>query len=317
MKEVSPEVADKILGAHLRNVVNQVQSGKPLSAADITDFERIAATPEGLINIRKISLIRRWINGGRLTDDEQTEIADVVRSVDTPREEAKRGKYRLEQKDYAAIFGTSDRTIKRWVKTGRDAGDLPPLDAPGDMPAWWTKHYKHKLPSVILEAARAAAPVVVSPAQPSGVTSPLIAPPPQPAPPSPLDVGTGFEEMLGRVRGAERAAYLDFTAALAANDEGKLPLARKTWSELSKQLRELERDAHDILSRSGATLTKSAVEKTIAEMHLPIVNGLRSMWRRIKTKMLTTPDALQDRVWQDEVDRLLFRLSDSAFTSHE
>ena len=99
------------------------------------------------------------------------------------------------------------------------------------------------------------------------------------------------------------------------DDEAKLPSARKVWGELSKQLRELERDAHDILSRSGTLFDRSAGEKILAEIHAPISQGIRSMWRRVKARMrAAVSDSEEDRIWQDECDRLLFRLNDSAFT---
>lgn len=218
-------------------------------------------------------------------------------------------KYRREQKDYAEIFKTSDRTIKRWVKTGKDAGELPPLDSPGDMPAWWAAHYKQKIPECIIAVANAVAPAPVAAAPVEEVASAQAS--------QVIDVGTGFREMLGRVRDAEKAAYLEYHVVLKSGDESKLTLARKTWSEISKQLRELERDAHDILSRSGSLVEKSSIEKIIAEIHGPIVNGIRSMWRRVKERMTAAPDAQQDRVWQEEVDRLFFRLSESAFTGYE
>jgi len=231
--------------------------------------------------------------------------------------------YLLEQREYAARFATSERTIKRWVKTGRMGGELPPLDAPAAMPAWWARFYKQRVPPCILQAAQTSAPPPPPAPKPQS-SEPAPSPPPappvatsQPAPSSEGDVGTGFGEMLARVREAERAAYLEYDTALKANDEGKLPLARKTWAELSKQLRELERDSHDILSRSGALVEKSKVEKVLAEIHVPIVNGVRSMWRRVKAKMQAASESQQDRVWQEECDRLFSRLGASEFTRYD
>ncbi len=312
MDQISPDLAGKVLTANLRNVVQKVQDGKTLTASEVKTFEQCAVEQAGLLVACRASLIRKWVGGGRLTDDEKEEVAAIIPVESEPRPGSSRTSYRLEQKDYAAIFKTSDRTIKRWVKTGKNAGELPPLDAPAAMPQWWTKYYKQKIPACILDAARSAPPVVVPAAGADETPGPPAAPPA-----ASLDVGMGFQEMLDRVRRAERAAYLKYDEALSRNDESNLPLARKTWSELSKQLRELERDAHDILSRSGALVEKAAVEKTIAEIHVPIVNGVRSMWRRVKAKMLTAAESQQDRVWQDEVDRLFSRLGASGFTQYE
>lgn len=220
-------------------------------------------------------------------------------------------KYKSEQSEYAVRYGQSDRTIKRWVRTGKDAGDFPPLDFPAEMPAWWARNYRHKVPLAMLEAARAAAVVG------GGDHAERPAVEARGGQVSSLDAGSGFAEMLNRVRDAERVAYIEYDVALKSGDEARLPLARKTWGELSKQLRELERDAHDILSRSGNLVEKAVVERLVAEIHVPIVNGMRSMWRRVRAQILAVAEGQQDRVWQEEVDRLLTRLADSGFTAYE
>lgn len=250
------------------------------------------------------------------------EFSVIAATAPTPR--ARTG-YLLEQREYAARYKTSDRTIKRWVKTGKLGGELPPLDAPQAMPAWWARFYKQRVPPCILEAAQAstaepgASVVAAAPAEHESIPAAPSSGASEAASEQPvtIDVGTGFREMLERVRRAEGAAYQEYDRALKGNDESKLPLARKTWAELSKQLRELERDSHDILSRSGALVEKSAVEKVIAEIHVPIVNGVRSMWRRVKAKMLTASESQQDRVWQEECDRLFSRLGATGFTQYE
>ena len=128
-----------------------------------------------------------------------------------------------------------------------------------------------------------------------------------------MELGMGFSEMLDRVKKAEADAYRPYIAVI--NDEARLPAARKVWGELSKQLRELERDAHNILSKSGAIFDRAAGEKILAATHVPIANGIRSMWRRVKPKMkAASSDSEEDRIWQEECDRLLFRLNESAFT---
>ncbi len=240
-----------------------------------------------------------------MSDADQVEIPGVAAAAPAaPR-------YRKGQKEYAEFYNQSDRTIKRWVARGRDGNDPPPLDDPVAMVAWWAKHFSHKCPDCILEAARQSAPA--RPAAPPAFS--------RPAAPieegDPVEVGTGFREMLERVKRAEAEAYQEYNKALKANDESRLASTRKQWSELSKQLRELERDAPDILSRSGGMVEKSAVEKVIAEIHGPIINGVRSMWRRIRSRMMTTPENQQDGVWQAECDRLFARLNESAFTAHE
>lgn len=213
--------------------------------------------------------------------------------------------------EFARMYGQSDRTIKRWIRTGKEAKtgpDLPPLDVAGEMPAWWARHYKHRCPAEILEAAARSRPAA-APA-PAAAT--------RPAPPVEDFIGTGFEDMLRRVREAEAEASREYLRSMAANPEDpRIPALRKTWQELTKQLRELERDAHEILSRSGQVAQKSVVESVLAEIHGTIVLGVNSLWPRLKARLRTADDSESDAIWRDAVNGLFRRLNESDFLAHE
>ena len=82
-------------------------------------------------------------------------------------------------KHYLAVYGYQSadaKTIKRLVKKGKEAqpkADLPPLDSPADMPAWWRRNFPNaKVPDGIRRAASAArevsTPVEAAPAADSG-----------------------------------------------------------------------------------------------------------------------------------------------------
>lgn len=53
---------------------------------------------------------------------------------------------------YSKIYGSSERTIKRWVKRGKDVEEEVPLDEPLRMRGWWTRHMKLRCPPGILQA---------------------------------------------------------------------------------------------------------------------------------------------------------------------
>jgi hypothetical protein len=228
-----------------------------------------------------------------------------------------KARYGRPLEEFAKVYGQSDRTIKRWIRTGKEAptgSDLPPLESPGDMPAWWARHYKHRCPSEILEAARRSKPVTDT------------APRPQVAVPAPAGgrqeqapiEGSGFEEMLRRVRDAEADAHSKFLEVIRQNpDDVRIPALRKTWQEMAKQLRELERDAGEILEKSGQMASKSLVEKVLAEIHAPIAKGICTLWPRIKGRMLAAAAAEQDRIWKEESEKLIRALHDSQFVAYE
>jgi flagellar hook-basal body complex protein FliE len=46
--------------------------------------------------------------------------------------------------EYAADFGVSERTVKYWIRRGKDLGHKVPLDSPGKMAAWWHECFPNR-----------------------------------------------------------------------------------------------------------------------------------------------------------------------------
>jgi hypothetical protein len=77
MPEVSPEMAEKVLSADLRNVIKKVGDGVPLSPGEREMMERYLAASaemEDLAKARSAALLRRWATGGKLSKLELKEI---------------------------------------------------------------------------------------------------------------------------------------------------------------------------------------------------------------------------------------------------
>ena len=53
---------------------------------------------------------------------------------------------------YAALYDASERTVKRWNRTGVDAGDATPLADPEKMRAWWSRNMTQREPDGISAA---------------------------------------------------------------------------------------------------------------------------------------------------------------------
>ena len=75
MKPLDPDIADKVLGADLRNHVKKVGGGSTLSNSDRQMFIAFAATGDGedLRAVRQSNLLKKWLFGGKLTKEEQEE----------------------------------------------------------------------------------------------------------------------------------------------------------------------------------------------------------------------------------------------------
>jgi hypothetical protein len=281
-----PDLARKVLGADLRNIVKKAGDGGTLTDQErklVRKFLDEKIDPEELLESRRNALLQMWATGRKLSPDEFAEIADHLPAgavVRIPTEEAlaapskPTGQYPHKLAHYAPIYEQVERTIKRWIGKGRKAGDCPPLDSPVDMPAWFARHHKHRVPQVLLDLAAksrdASAPALPPPAE--------AAPPPSYRPPSVLPVGSGFEAELQRVRDEARKA----AGILADAEEGKVPSeidsARRKYESALKLLREYERDAPKILAGMGNLVDRSVEEAILLAKHGAIRADFEAMY---------------------------------------
>lgn len=142
MAELTPELAGKMLGADLRNLVQKVGGGATLSTAERDLMQQCMAAekpPEELLQARKIALTRKWAAGGKLTKEERKEAGIPDPAPALQRQTSDRYKKPLEH--YAKLYGRDKRNIKRWIKDGREASpqDFPPFDDPPAMAAWFRR----------------------------------------------------------------------------------------------------------------------------------------------------------------------------------
>ncbi len=68
---------------------------------------------------------------------------------EAPRDTRRHAKYRKRLPWYAKKYGTTDRAIKRWIRIGKQHGDLPPLGRPDRMLAWYRLHHIRVTKTVI------------------------------------------------------------------------------------------------------------------------------------------------------------------------
>ncbi|MDR1304273.1 MAG: hypothetical protein LBK76_03520 [Verrucomicrobiales bacterium] len=329
MPNVTPELAGKVLDADLANVIKKVSAGKPLSAGERELMAEFAAHSEDLRARRQAALIRKWAEGGRLTDAEVDEINDIIPAETFTRADreplpvnpVKRPKYQRAYTDYAARYGVAERTVKSWRKIGADAdGDYPPFDAPALMPEWWARRMTQRVPDKLLTAARAAA--ASDPPPPTSAPAPRSAPPAAPPvarPPLSVSGDLGLSGMLIRLREAEREAHADYMAALRVTDdernEGDIKIKSKIWSDLANQLRALEKTSPDVLKASGEMVSRAAVTDALREVHAVIFQSIHNLGRRMKTKMRDLADDEFDAAWLAEVERVFQVLKVNEFTA--
>lgn len=122
---------------------------------------------ETMKDARTASLIRRWLSGKKLTDEEKIEVSQrsgislevlmagpsapgAREAVQQAQNTRKHAKYAKKLPEYAALFGQTERTIKRWIRRGKELSELPPLDRREEMPGWWRRSMDSQVPDYLL-----------------------------------------------------------------------------------------------------------------------------------------------------------------------
>lgn len=286
-----PDLARKVLGADLRNIVKKAGEGQTLTAQEraiVRTFLAEKVEPEELLESRRNALLQMWASGKKLSPEEFAEVADFLPSApqrfalepDDPGRN-REGRYPQPLLHYAEFYQQTDRTIKRWIGKGRKATprDFPPLVAPELMPGWYSRHHKQAVPEILLTLAAKARetappPAATEPATPATET-------PSAAtyrPPAELPEGSGFEAELSRVRAEARKAAAVLEEAEGRGVISEIDAARRQYDRILKLLREYERDAPKILAATGNLVDRTLVEALLLPKHAAIRADFEAMY---------------------------------------
>lgn len=327
-QKLTPDVAAKVIRADLKNIIDKVAKGRPLSGPERTLFETLNLESEDLAKRRQLALLSKWVSGKRLNQSELNEIGDLLPEGSLGGEEVEasplasgRTEYKHEYAFYEALYGVGKRTIPRWVAKGREAGDLCPLDDPAEMRLWWTRNMKQKCPDKLLAAAVAAlkgsgggaksdGEEVSKPEGEAEETGPKSAPwefkPVE-------DDEVGLEATLSRLRTAEVHANRKMLEALERGDEAAATLAQNLWTKLTQQIRQTEKDYRVECEAKGHLIPKVYAETRIVEYHTQIERGIRGLYRRMCETMNIVVDPETEAVWNNEVDRVFNSFQEAVF----
>jgi hypothetical protein len=280
-----PDLARKVLGADLRNIVKKAGDGATLTTQErklVREFLSEKIEPEELLEARRNALLQMWAAGRKLSPQEFAEIAeylpiearlptkaapDLVLEASTA---PVPGKYLEKIGHYAAHYEQGDRTIKRWIAKGRKTDDPPPLDDPIQMPSWFPRHHKHRVPEILVKRAAEARGVVTVEVPEETAQADGPPPPPTYRPPSEMPIGSGFEAELQRVREEAQKAAGILADAEKSGNTADIDDAQRKQDRALKRLREFERDASKILTAQGSLVDQSVVEALLLPKHAAI-----------------------------------------------
>lgn len=315
---IPADLATKVIGADLRNLVKKVGEGSVLSSSERAMMERAIADgmlTEELIQRRRAALMHAYATGRRLSKEEQAEIADILPDAGEVERRVTRERYQHALDHYAGRYGYAVRNVKKWLQVGRGRTppDLPPLDEPAEMPAWWGRNMKQRCPKRLLMTIEPAAPPADATAKPAPSKEAEHRPPPKTTPAAGEDIkGTGYAAMIARATHAELVAWEAWQGALKAEpfDAGQEEMRRRAYDRAVEQARKVLKD-RDVGLAGDEEWGRWEEFEEIAQEHLAVLNqSLRSMPVRVATKLALPPEMFQRLAdaFNGELDRIFARL---------
>lgn len=218
---------------------------------------------------------------------------------------------------YAAFFGESERSIKRWVKEGRDKNDPVPMDQPEQMMNWWSRVRSQRVPDRILKLAPVNGDDVVA-------DDPLFNQddPPTPQPKVvpfeiPDNLNIGLAASVERLREAEAIANHQYVEAIKRNaDEGEIERKQRAWERVSKQLGISEKSLLEMQGKYGSMYGAAEIKKVLSETHMVVYSGVKNFMRRVLPRAELIEDPIDRQAFYDgEVNKLFRHFGESEFAA--
>lgn len=268
-------------------------------------------TPERtqlLKQARSASLLKIWLAGRRqLTPAELAEIQHLLPSPPPADESTERltlnsaappprrltNFYKKKYSEYCVVYDVGERAIKHWVAEGKACkpADLPPLDEPEKMAAWWRRvKPAQKPPDIMLEyecSARKAKPEAPTPPSDSqpGKTPGESGEAEDDGSITSIDLGEMSLLDDEDVQQARQLVKANFQRVSAASKGGNSDDYRRwfpIWKGSVDQLRTLEKAAIERRKNSGKYLAR---EPILAELS-QLIESLRHMHTAMPEKIM-------------------------------
>lgn len=237
-------------------------------------------------------------------------MSDLVLEPSGPVVVGSRVRYPEPLSAYAARYSTDERTIKRWVASGRSANpaELPPLHNANAMPDWWGRHMRRRCPAAILGAAGADAPVVdlVTVQQPDPVVG------------DGEPVSKGFELNVEALRKNLAVAERMLNQAQVSDppNEAVITARQRVYQSVFSELRKAEADLVEWRKATGDLIDRKATRRLTnrisADLNRRVKNLFRELWSQVSAK----PVAEGCRIFCNAVDDCWRALEDPEFIAH-
>lgn len=319
----NPDLEGAQKGDDTGKPVGQAVSGKgQLMLGDIIT----AGAPAKIREARISAQLLKYAQGKRLGKEALEELAAILSSESAAYSKTvTKDAYAKPYKDYVEIYKKEVRTIKWWVEQGKKAEggpDLPPLDAPAEMPGWWERRMKQRCPQSIMDAARASAGSAVAPQPPklSSVPSQSPASPPPPVHRFENVAVSTQEQSLQHLKEQLARARHDLLTEQAAEvpDQVKIETKERKWRELRNEVDKAEEAVFKMRTKQGKLVDLEELGAELLPMLVTVAESFRSLLTRLKPSLTAAAtDEERDVIWQAGVDECFTELIASGFVSRE
>ncbi len=271
---ISPEQARDYLEQDAVNVAMKLKAGGTLTTAERAMMAKLAARSSSAAPVPTESPPR----------DESPHSSKSF-TLETAAPLPARIRHAQPLSHYAKLYNRSERRVKEWVSRGRHSNppDLPPLDDPPRMAAWWRRVIDKYPPDEML-AVESAEPADSKPETRNLATVNASASPDESSMTA-MDLGSlelAEGEQVKQARSLVQATHLQLVAAT----EGKSPDAFRRWlplwTDATEALRRLVKADAEEKKMRGEYVSRPSVLAEISQL----MESLRIMRERMADKVI-------------------------------
>lgn len=320
---ISPDLAEKVLDADLRNEIKKVSEGGTLSPS-MRAMLQASLLPGNAAKSRRIAnLLTKYSSGGRLTAGELAEVREIhpefgqdgaeqpsgpaLNLTAEPSPSAGDGEVtRAQLEQWGEIYGVEHRQLRRWIARGKECGEPCPLDDLTAMPEWIEKHLqkirgslRDKVQSAA-EAARARAPAPspdpVSEAKTEKAEKSDGKPTPNSASLDLASVGGVEGESVELFRKLFAAVKMQLEEAYASGVEDRIRTLHSRLEKVGESLRKHEVAAEARAKRLGDYLEKVEVISEVGQALHTLSLMMEHRETRVRAELADVPPEILDRL---------------------
>lgn len=326
MSDAPKDLAEKVLGAELRNVVKKVGEGGTLTASEHERMQRSTMgdiQPEELHEKRVAALLRRFTLGQDLSKEQRREISGYLPVGKPIARRLTSENYRYKLAHYVQVLGLEgkdpERKLKRWIAKGREKNptDFPPFDEPHLMAEWWRRNMEWRVPLNIarLEQQQGDEQEVTAPGGPPAASPPGASSNPttgstgeQPGVPMMLDLGAEVASDMGlvQIRALVTATFDLLQRCLSQGLMTQANNYRREWQTLVGTLRQWEKDIVKIQEGKGEVLRTRVINTELVRIFTVIRQSFTN-------EMLALVEMLKPEMPPAERRELVLRRRDKCF----